>query len=227
MVMVETAEFLIKETHATMAYTQSDEITLAWPNADLAKDMLFGGRVMKMVTDLAAATTAKFIKSIGVAIPEKAHLFPRFDARVYQYPNLELAAEAFLWREADATRNSLTMATRAHYPHQEMHKANYALKHDMLYRKGINWADYPAFFKRGSYVCRQTIMKTLTERELSRIPAERRPSGPIERNIIGRLDMPPLSRVTNVIDVLFYGAKPLEAPSSGVEPELEILATQS
>ena len=51
--------------------------------------------------------TAKFNQQILANIPEKAHLLPLFDARVYQYPTLDLAAESFVWRETDATRNSL------------------------------------------------------------------------------------------------------------------------
>jgi tRNA(His) 5'-end guanylyltransferase len=154
--------------------------------------------------------TAKFNQQIGLTIPEKAKLLPLFDSRVYQYPTLDLAAECFLWRETDATRNSLTMAAHAFYSHKELHKAGYAQKHEMLHQKGINWNDYPAFFKRGTYVRRETYLKELTPAELARIPVNRRPTGPVQRTSVVEVDMPPLARVANVNDVLFRGAAPAE-----------------
>lgn len=215
--MVETTKFLVDETHASVGYTQSDEISLAYPCTDPAKPMLFDGRVQKLCSILAAMATAKFNQQIAVNIPEKARLLPLFDARVYQYPTLDLAAESFLWRETDATRNSLTMAAHAHYSHKELHKAGYSQKHEMLFAKGVNWADYPAFFKRGTYVRRETTLKELTAAELARIPEKHRPTGPVPRSVLRELDMPPLARVQNVNDVLFRGAAPVERTDIAAE----------
>lgn len=217
MAMVETAKYLVADTHASVAYTQSDEITLAWLNNDPSKEMLFKGRVQKLVSVLAATTTAKFNSVVQETIPEKRRLLPVFDARVWQYPTVELAAEAFLWREADATRNSLTMAAHAHYSHAELQKVGYAQKHEMLFAKGINWADYPAFFKRGTYARRENILKSLTAQELSRIPEGRRPSGPVMRSVVQAIAMPPIGTVVNAAGVLFAGEAPRTAESEPVD----------
>ena len=208
--MIETTKHLVAETHASVGYTQSDEISLAFPNVDAASQMLFDGRVQKLCSVLAAMATAKFNQQILANIPDKAHLLPLFDARVYQYPTLDLAAESFVWRETDATRNSLTMAAHAYYSHKELHKAGYAKKHEMLHAKGINWANYPDFFKKGTYVRRETLMKELTLDELARIPAKHRPSGPVMRSVVTEIAMPPVTRVENLNGVLFFGEAPLE-----------------
>ena len=213
--MVETAKFLVDKTHASIAYTQSDEISLAFPNRDLASPLLFDGRTQKLCSILAAMATAKFNQEITAHIPEKAHLLPLFDARVWVVSNLDLAAEHFLWRETDATRNSLTMAAHAYYSHKELHKAGYAQKHEMLHAKGINWNDYPAFFKRGTYVRREVVLKELSSELLARIAPARRPNGPVARTVVKELDMPPLERIVNKAGVLFSGEAPLQASDSG------------
>ncbi len=211
--MVETTKYLVEHTHASIGYTQSDEISLAFPNSDPASQLMFDGRVQKLCSVVASMATAKFNQQILANIPEKAHLLPLFDARVYQYPNLELAAESFIWRETDATRNSLTMAAHAFYSHKELHKAGYARKHELLHAKGINWAEYPDFFKKGTYVRRESVLKELSPAELARIPEKHRPTGPVMRSVLREVAMPPCTRVANLQDVLFFGKDPQEAPT--------------
>ena len=218
--MIETTKFLVEETHASIGYTQSDEISLAYPCTDPSKPVMFDGRIQKLCSILASTATAKFNQQILANIPEKAHLLPLFDARVYQYPTLALTAESFLWREADATRNSLTMAAHAYYSHKELHKAGYAKKHDLLHAKGINWNDYSAAQKRGAYVRRETVLKELTLDELARIPEKHRPTGPVLRSILKELDMPPIHRVTNIEGVLFFGEKPVERSEPDSDTEM-------
>lgn len=215
--MIESTKYLVDHTHASVGYTQSDEISLAYPNTDPNNQVMFDGRVQKLCSILAAMATAKFNQQILANIPEKAHLLPLFDARVYQYPTLDLAAESFVWRETDATRNSLTMAAHAYYSHKELHKAGYARKHEMLHAKGLNWNDYPDFFKKGTYVRREAVLKELTAAEMARIPEKHRPTGPVMRSILRELVMPPLTRVENINGVLFYGEEPKERAGSPTE----------
>lgn len=215
--MIETTKYLVDHTHASVGYTQSDEISLAFPNTDPDNQVMFDGRVQKLCSVLAAMATAKFNQQILANIPEKAHLLPLFDARVYQYPTLDLAAESFVWRETDATRNSLTMAAHAYYSHKELHKAGYARKHEMLHAKGLNWNDYPDFFKKGTYVRRESTLKELTAAELARIPEKHRPTGPVMRSVLRELAMPPITRVANVNAVLFEGQEPQECTGCAAE----------
>lgn len=206
--MVDTAKYLVEQTHCAVAYTQSDEITLAWRPAAGESEMMFNGRVQKLVSVLAAVATGFFNKNLASRLPQKAHLCPAFDARVWQLPNLELAAENFYWREADATKNAVTMAASAYYSHRELHKVGSAAKHDMLMAKGVNFNDYPAFFKRGTYVQRRAMMRELSAQELARIPEGRRPEGPVLRSVIQELDLPPFAKLSNPVEVLFEAASP-------------------
>jgi tRNA(His) guanylyltransferase len=209
--MDETAKYLVHETHAAVAYTQSDEISLAFPNIDPDAQLMFDGRSQKLCSVLAAMATAKFNQEIMRRIPSHAHKLPLFDARVWQVPTLDLALEAFAWREADATKNSITMYASAFYSHKELHKKSSRDKHEMLHAKGVNWNDLDAALKRGVYFRRENVIKELSPAELARIPEKHRPTGPVTRSEIRAIDMPPINQVANAKDVLFFGAAPVKA----------------
>src|SRR5262245_53206698 len=51
--MLDTATFLVRETNATVGYTQSDEISLAWVAEEYDTKIFFDGRVQKMTSTLA------------------------------------------------------------------------------------------------------------------------------------------------------------------------------
>lgn len=206
--MIETARHLVKETHPVFAYTQSDEITLVFYDPDPLQEMIFGGRIQKMTSVLAGIATAKFNQQVVANMPEKADRLPVFDARVFNVPTLEEAAQCILFRTVDCQKNSITMAASAYYPHQKLHGVGGPAKHEMLRAKGINWADYPAFFKDGTFLRRVTQLRELTADELARIPVAHRPVGPIERNSVEEIDMPPFHRIANKVDVLFSGTDP-------------------
>lgn len=207
--MIETAKFLVEETHACFAYTQSDEITLAYWSNDPKSMVLFDGRVQKLTSVLAGLATAKFNQEVGKRMPEKAHLLPVFDARVFNMPSLAEMAECVLFRALDCTKNSITMAASAYYSHKELHGKSSSAKHEMLHLKGVNWAHYPPFFKDGTFLRRERIFKELTEEELRRIPEKHRPSGPVERSVVQEVVMPPFAKLANPVEFLFHGAPPV------------------
>jgi tRNA(His) guanylyltransferase len=200
--MVETAAKLLKDHHADLAYTQSDEISLFWKNDEPFKQMAFDGRIQKWVSILASTASVAFNRACDVSLPNKASLDPEFDCRVWQLPNLSEVYNTFLWREDDATRNSLQMAAQAHYTQKELHKAASPKLHDLLYAKGINWNDFPAFFKRGTYISRRMYERELTRMELENIPEEKRPNGPVRRSGIFVLDANPIREYRSIIPFL-------------------------
>lgn len=108
--MIETTAALVDETNACMGYTQSDEITLAWHSTDLKSQIWFDGRICKMVSQLAAHATLEFYMNIVRRLPECGSTRPTFDARVWTVPNRAEGANVFVWREWDATKNSVSMA---------------------------------------------------------------------------------------------------------------------
>jgi tRNA(His) guanylyltransferase len=199
--MVETAAVLVNEFGADLAYTQSDEISLFWKNDDPFAPMQFDGRFQKWTSLLSAEASVAFNMALLEHLPEKAATKKKrakLDCRVWQLPNTMEVYNAFLWREDDATRNSLQMAAQSHYTQKELHKAGEAKLHDMLHAKGVNWNDFPAFFKRGTYIARRQYQRELTADELAGIPEDRRPTGPIMRSGIFALKAEPLRRYTSM-----------------------------
>lgn len=217
--MIEVTRYLVDETQAVVGYTQSDEITLIFYSPDHKSQIFFDGRIQKMTSILAAMTSVKFNAMLPSRFPEKVARLPVFDCRLWTVPTLGEAVNCLIWREQDAVRNSLSMAARAHYSHkQTMHKSGADL-HDMLHEKGVNWNDYPAFFKRGTYVQRRKVVRRFTADELSRLPpkhaAHSDPELMVERNEVRILDLPPILQITNRLDVIFSGVEPETASGVG------------
>lgn len=210
--MLDTTVELVRHTGACMGYTQSDEITLAWHSETMQSQVWFDGRVAKMTSQLAAQATLIFYRLVLERMPQYADRLPTFDARVWSVPNRTEGANCFLWREWDATKNSITMAASAHYSHRELQGRNGRDKHDMLHAKGVNWNDYPALFKRGAYVQRRQTTAPFTAEEIDALPpkhfARTNPALVVERSVVAVLDMPPFGSVSNREAVVFDGARP-------------------
>lgn len=211
--MVETTKHLVKETNANCGYTQSDEITLMWYTDKPDTTLYFDGRLFKMLTDLSSTASVFFNKNLPTHLPEKAEKSPRFDCRVYNVPTLDEAVNSFLWREKDATKNSISMAAQHYYSHNELMNKNGSEKQEMLFQKGVNWNDYPSFFKRGTYVQRKRTLRPFTAEELENLPSKHKaksdPSMLVERWEVNIVDMPPLGQIANSIDVIVWGTEPI------------------
>lgn len=198
--MVETLKYLVAETHARIGYTQSDEISLVWLAEAENTDILFSGKVQKMVSVLASMAAAKF----GRVCPDDyGDRLPHFDCRVFQLPNRTEAANAFLWRAMDARKNAISMAAQAHFSHKTLHGKRQADMIAMLAEKGISFASYPGFFKNGTFARRRAVERPLTADELAAIPAAHRPAGPVTRTEIETIEDVFLSDVADRDDFIF------------------------
>jgi tRNA(His) guanylyltransferase len=220
--MIATTACLVEETNACMGYTQSDEITLAWHSTDPKSQIWFDGRISKMTSQLGALATLYFYRLICASMDSRyRERHPTFDARVWQVPNRTEAANVFLWREWDCTKNSLTMAASTLYSHSELHGKNGQEKHDMLFAKGVNWNEYATEFKRGTYIQRRRVMRSFTGKELLELPpkhqAHQNPDLQVERWQIKPIDMPIFQTVTNREAVIFEGAEPVVESISDVQ----------
>ena len=199
--MIEVTKFLVAESNAVIGYTQSDEITLILYNNNPKGELYFKGKFQKITSVLASMASAKFNQLVAkINLSDKLGYF---DCRAWNVPNKVEAVNALLWREYDATKNSVIGAASQYYSHNEMMHKHEGQQLDMLLAKGINWNDYPAFFKRGTYVQRHEIMHKLTDEELAKIPKQYQPQVPVSRNEVVALDMPIFTKVTNKIEVVF------------------------
>lgn len=151
--MIKTSEFLLLETRAKLSYTQSDEITLCFNQDSYEQELFFNGKIDKINSILASMCSVYFNKQVDATFPEQyKNKMPIFDCRAWNVPNLIEAANNFLWREQDAARNSIQMAARCYYSHKQLIGKKRKDMHEMLFQKGINWNDYPRFFKQGTYI---------------------------------------------------------------------------
>jgi tRNA(His) 5'-end guanylyltransferase len=213
--------YLVSASNAVVGYTQSDEITLVlWNYNEPDSQILFNGRVSKLNSVLASMATARFNQLVPLHLPDKEGRLAFFDCRVWNVPNVDEAINCLIWRELDATRNSIQSAAYALYSQKQLHLKNTSEMQEMVFQKGINWNDYPTRFKRGGYFKRRLIEREFTSNELENLPPQHEAHSNkellIKRHIIERLDLPPLQKVTNRHAVIFEGAQPFVAETSTV-----------
>lgn len=75
-----------------------------------------------------------------------------FDARAFVLPKEEVT-NYFIWRQQDATRNSIQMVAQSNFSHKELQGLNCNKLQDKLFtEKGINWNDFSVPEKRGTCI---------------------------------------------------------------------------
>lgn len=189
--MIETTIYLAKETNARIGYTQSDEINLILYEENYLSELPFGGKKQKLISVLASSATAFFNANRGKYLSHhREDELALFDCRAFQVPNKTEAANAILWRERDAFRNSVHTAARYYFSHKELLNKSSVQLQELLYeREKINFNDYPSCFKRGTFI---------QKRQLS---GEKKTFQPIQ--------MPSFISVINREDVIFNETPPI------------------
>lgn len=204
--MVASTEHLVRMSGATVGYTQSDEITLVWARTD-ADRLFFDGKYQKLTSILASMLTAYFNAEAPARIPERAGRPAMFDCRVWQVPTLREAVNVLIWRELDATKNSISMTAREHFSHKQLHGKSSAEMQDLLHSVDVNWNIMPTFFKRGTYILAQHTEEPFTAEEFDALPplhaARTDPNLIVRRRRVGPVEIPPLRMVADPIARLF------------------------
>lgn len=152
---------------ATVAYTQSDEITLVFPSGVQS----FNERVQKLSSLSASYCSVMFNRHLGEylekqPLPEVKQTAydnlgtAHFDARFFAVPSVEEALGCLLWRcRNDAVRNAVSAFARTMYSTKEMHgKQTADLIKMMKEGKGVvfeeavpKWAIEGCLMKREQY----------------------------------------------------------------------------
>jgi len=182
--MAETTQKLCEKIQgATFAYQQSDEISILLKDYNkITSDAWFDYNVQKMCSVAASMATRLFSDLInhylydesfdqfisfwefpkeGISkeeIKERYKRFKReafFDCRAFNIPKEEVT-NYFIWRQQDATRNSIQMVGQSNFSSKELHGKSCNVIQDMLFKeKGINWNDLSNDKKRGISVYRE------------------------------------------------------------------------
>ena len=178
--MQQTMKYLCENIQGcVLGYTQSDEITLVLIDYQkLTTDAWFDYNVQKICSVAASMATLTFnrkfhdkclellwdgqleneelITSYKRAIKTGAV----FDARCFNIPKEEVT-NCILWRQQDATRNSISSTGQANFSHERLEGLNSKQIQELLFQeKGINWNNYPTKFKRGSCCVKKCYQTT-------------------------------------------------------------------
>jgi tRNA(His) 5'-end guanylyltransferase len=188
--MIATCSDLLKFfPQATVAYTQSDEITLVFPNGVQS----FNERVQKLVSLAASYCSVRFNAHLSAFLAENpepkvkdaaytklgtAH----FDGRFFAVPSVEEALNCLLWRcRGDAVRNAVNGFARTLYSAKQMHgKSTNELLEMMEKEKGVIFKEsVPKWAIEGSVMKREqfeheglnptTHEKEVTQRTRTRV----------------------------------------------------------
>ncbi len=222
--MDETMKDAVAFTNARVGYVQSDEISLIILPKD-REEVIFGGRIQKLVSLIAARISVAF-NGYSKANLLEGDGVPIFDCRVWSVPNEEEAVNALLWREQDATKNSIQAAARSVFSHKEVNGKSTKEMQAMLLANGINWNDYPARSKRGGYARRVTREDAFTPEELAALPekhhARQNPNVTFSRSSIEMLSLPRLASISNRVSVLLHEAAPITYGDPEAVPTMEM-----
>lgn len=136
--------------NAVFSFTQSDEISILlkdYPNFNT--EQWFAGNIQKICSVSASSITYYFNEYIRNII----HNFEKlalFDARVFQLP-LEEVENYFIWRQQDATKNSIQMLAQSKFSHKSLQNLNSdQLQTKLITESDTNWNDLDVWKKRGS-----------------------------------------------------------------------------
>lgn len=171
--MNETAKYLCANIQGCkLGFVQSDEISLVLTDFDnLQTDAYFNGNIQKITSISASITTAKFnelrnqrfvSQNGGFMKPPKLAMF---DSRVFTIPSKMEVINYLIWRQQDATRNSILTLAQSLFSHKEIQGKNMSVLQDKMFtEKGVNWNDLETDKKRGRLIIKKTYVKENTER---------------------------------------------------------------
>ena len=170
----ETAKYLCENIeNVKFSYQQSDEISLLLTDYDnINTQAWFNKNLQKMCSIAASMATLAFNRAFDSrvnaidndifngdddydfnylsALHKAQEKGAMFDARCFSIPKEEVC-NCLIWRQQDATRNSIQMVGQANFSHKELQGKSCDKIQDMLMlEKGINWNDFPTVQKRGS-----------------------------------------------------------------------------
>lgn len=155
----ETGQFLASQIMGCkIVYHQSDEISLLLTNHDkLTTEAWFDNNVQKITSVAASMAAAKFNDVINNLIPNQN--LATFDCRAWILPPEEVV-NYFLWRQLDASKNSISMVAQSHFSAKQLHGLSAKQMLEKLKtEKEINWDSLPIWQKRGVCITKQTYQK--------------------------------------------------------------------
>lgn len=225
--MIHGAKSVMKEIggSARFTYIQSDEVTIGINDKlTILSEPWFGNNVQKMVSISASIMSVNFSYEYARLLayrraaesPEGADRISEiayqpsnpayFDSRVFQVPNVAELHNSVLWRQFDASKNSISQYARSHFSHSNLQNKNGSEMQDMMMtEKGFNWNDAPTWTKRG------VLLYRVDRANKDAIVASNKNLELIEGNIVVDWEIPKFSEQPDFLPKLF--SKPEETVS--------------
>jgi tRNA(His) guanylyltransferase len=147
---------------AKLAYVQSDEISVLIHSYETHESQPWFDNQLQKIVSVSAAIAAVTVtreapERLGINAPAY------FDARAFVVPEADVT-NYFLWRQQDATRNSIQMLARSLASHKECDGLDTNKLQELSWQRGQNWNDLPTSHKRGRCVVRERFEVEGTER---------------------------------------------------------------
>ena len=151
---------------AQLAYVQSDEISvLIHTYKRFNSSSWFDNQIQKMTSISAAIASTTFTMnswriwkgSVLAPIGLESLRPALFDSRVFVVPEADVC-NYFLWRQLDASHNSVQMLARSLYSHKQLHGMNVIKLQEMIKEKGQDWATLPASNRHGRCIVKQQMV---------------------------------------------------------------------
>jgi tRNA(His) 5'-end guanylyltransferase len=154
------------------AYTQSDEISILV--TDFAKantGAWFNGNLQKTVSVAAGRASSSYNESrlnrLWKAADEELTLeamsnLAVFDARAFTMATAQDVEDYFVWRQMDCIRNSISMAARGSFSHNQLLNKSTKEMKEMLKEVGKPWEDYSDRVKFGAVVSKVEEISDIT-----------------------------------------------------------------
>lgn len=146
---------------SVFGYTESDELSVLLHREDAS----FDRKLRKLNSIVAGEVSATFSLTLG--------LRAAFDCRVIPLPSARDVIDYFRWRMADATRNALSgwaywtlrgQGLSASAATSRLAGLDTAAKNELLFQRGINFNELPAWQRRGVGVRWRTELRAGTDR---------------------------------------------------------------
>jgi tRNA(His) 5'-end guanylyltransferase len=171
-VMMQTAVQCVKQIqNAVFAYTQSDEISILLRDWNTHETQQWFDAVVQKMCSISAALASVHFNDIFSN--ETSHIntsaqwpLVQFDSRVFNLPKEEVC-NYFIWRQLDASRNSVQMLGHYYFSQTQMQlKTNSQVQDMLMLNKKINWNDINTWKKRGSCVYQKTNVGLIPDEDI-------------------------------------------------------------
>lgn len=156
-IMDETAKYMCENVQgAKFGYVQSDEISILFTDIDeIGTDMWFDGNIQKICSVSASLATLMF-NNMSKYYPPLSNKVGLFDSRVFTISLIDEVVNYFIWRQNDASRNSVNSVAQSLYSAKQLNGKCIKEMLDMIHDKGLNWNNYATGYKRGRAIYKVT-----------------------------------------------------------------------